>query len=357
MKGNGMKGNILWNAEGAKMVQERKPAGSARAAQRALMSAGAIMGAVLLIGIMVAPLGAQTYPNKPIRLILPFPAGGATDILGRLIGTQLAERLGQSVVPENRPGAAGNIGIEAVAKSKPDGYTIGLTSPTIAISPSLYKKLNYDPIKDLAPISLVAQIPNLILIRPGLPVRNLREFVDYARANPGKLNYGTSGMGSSTHLATVLFTGLAKINMVNVQYKGSSQAMIGLMGGEVDLVVIGPPAALQHIQSGKVKPLAVLSDEHLPMLPNVPTIREAGVENAEVTTWYGLLAPAGTPRDIINRLNAEWIKIVAMPDMREKMKNAEVDPMSNTPDQFADFIKKETVRWARVIKEANISID
>jgi tripartite-type tricarboxylate transporter receptor subunit TctC len=290
-------------------------------------------------------------------LILPFPAGGATDILGRLIGTQLSERLGQPVVPENRPGAAGNIGIEAVAKSKPDGYTIGLTSPTIAISPSLYKKLNYDPIKELAPIALVAQIPNLILVRPGLPVKNLREFIEYARANPGKLNYGTSGMGSSTHLATVLFTILAKINMVNVQYKGSNQAMIGLMGGEIDLVVIGPPAAIPHIQSGKVKALAVLSDERLPMLPNVPTIKEAGLENAEVITWYGLLAPAGTPREIVNRLNAEWIKIVAMPDMREKMKNAEVDPMSSTPGQFADFIKKETARWAKVIREANITID
>jgi tripartite-type tricarboxylate transporter receptor subunit TctC len=260
-------------------------------------------------------------------------------------------------VPENRPGAAGNIGIEAVAKSKPDGYTIGLTSPTIAISPSLYKKLNYDPIKELAPISLIAQIPNLILVRPGLPVKNLTEFIDYARANPGKLNYGTSGMGSSTHLATVLFTILAKINMVNVQYKGSNQAMIGLMGGEVDLVVIGPPAAIQHIQSGKVKALAVLSDERLPMLPTVPTIREGGIENSEVITWYGLLAPAGTPQDIINRLNAEWIKIAAMPDTREKMKNAEVDPMTSTPEKFAEFIKAETTRWAKVIKEANISLD
>lgn len=322
------------------------------------ITAALVIAVVLLLtGALFAPLSAQTYPNKPIRLILPFPAGGATDILGRLIATKLAERLGQPVVPENRPGAAGNIGTEAAAKSKPDGYTIVLTTPTITISPSLYKKLSYDPIKDLAPISLVAQIPNLILVRPGLPVKNIKEFIEYAKVHPGKLNYGTSGQGSSTHLATVLFGSLAKINLVNVQYKGSNQAMIGLMGGEVDLVVIGPPAAMQHVQSGKVKPLAVLSDERLPMLPNVPTIKEAGLDNCEVTTWYGLLAPAGTPRDIVNRLNAEWLKVVAMPDTKEKMKNAEVDPMSSTPDQFANFIKKETIRWAKVIKENNITID
>ena len=317
-----------------------------------------LLGALLLAGAMIAPLGAQPYPHKPLRLVIPFPGGGGgADYVGRVIGQKLAERLGQPVVIENRPGAAGNIGIELVAKAQADGYTILLTTPSLTISPSLYKKLAYDPVRDLAPISLVAEIPNLFLVRPSLPVTNLKEFVDYARANPGKLNFGGSGIGSSTHLATVLFMSLAKINLVNVTYKGSSQALIGLMGGEVDLVVIGPPAAMPQIQAGRVRVLAVLRNERLPSLPNVPTIKEAGIDHSEVTTWYGLLAPAGTPRDIINRLNADWITIAAMPDTLEKMQIAGVEIMSSTPEQFAELMKAEIARWAKVIKEANISVE
>ena len=241
--------------------------------------------------------------------------------------------------------------------AQPDGYTILLTTPSLTISPRLYKKLNYDPVRDLAPISLVAEIPNLFLVRSSLPVKSLREFVDYARANPGKLNFGGSGIGSSTHLATVLFMSLAKVNLVNVTYKGSAQALIGMLGGEIDVIVIGPTAAMPQIQAGKVRALAVLRNERLPSLPNVPTIKEAGIENSEVTTWYGVLAPAGTPRDIINRLNAEWIRIAAMPDTLEKMQNAGVETMSGTPEQFAELIKAEIARWAKVIKDANLSIE
>ena len=322
------------------------------------MNCSAVKGAVLLIGAMIAPLGAQTYPGKPVRLIIPFPAaGGGADYVGRVIAQKLAERLGQPVVTENRPGAAGNIGIELAAKARPDGYTILLTTPSITISPSLYKKLNYDASKDLAPIALVAEIPNLFIVRPSLPVNSLKEFVEYAKAHPGQLNFGGSGIGSSTHLATVLFMSLAKINLVNVTYKGSSQALIGLMGGEVDLVVIGPPAAMPQIQAGRVRVLAVLRNERLPSLPNVPTIKEAGIDHSEVTTWYGLLAPAGTPRDIINRLNADWITIAAMPDTLEKMQIAGVEIMSSTPEQFAELMKAEIARWAKVIKEANISVE
>ena len=353
-----MNGTAWWNAQGGKAVQPHQPAGHGQAAQRIRMTAGTIMGAVILIGAMIAPLCAQTYPGKPLRLIIPFPGGGGgADYVGRVIGQKLAERLGQPVVIENRPGAAGNIGIELVAKAQPDGYTLLLTTPSLTISPSLYKKLNYDPVRDLAPISLVAEIPNLFLVRPSLPVRSLKEFVDYARANPGKLNFGGSGIGSSTHLATVLFMSLAKVNLVNVTYKGSAQALIGMLGGEIDVIVIGPTAAMPQIQAGKVRALAVLRNERLPSLPNVPTIKEAGIDNSEVTTWYGILAPAGTPRDIINRLNAEWIRIAAMPDTLEKMQNAGVETMSGTPEQFAELIKAEIARWAKVIKEANVSIE
>ncbi len=339
-------------------ARSNNPPGHAQASQRVRTITGTIICAVLLSGATIAPLSAQPYPHKPLRLIIPFPGGGGgADYVGRVIGQKLAERLGQPVVIENRPGAAGNIGIEMAAKAQPDGYTIVLTTPSISISPSLYKKLAYDPVRDLAPISLVAEIPNLFLVRPSLPVTNLREFVDYARANPGKLNFGGSGIGSSTHLATVLFMSLAKVNLVNVTYKGSAQALIGMLGGEIDVIVIGPTAAMPQIQAGRVRALAVLRNERLPSLPNVPTIKEAGVDNSEVTTWYGILAPAGTPRDIINRLNAEWIRIAAMPDTLEKMQNAGVETLSGTPEQFAALIKAEIARWAKVIKDANLSIE
>jgi tripartite-type tricarboxylate transporter receptor subunit TctC len=353
MKRNVMNRKTLQNSSEAKTARdERSPA-----IQRALMTAAVIVVAVLLSAATAAPLGAQTYPNRPIRFILPFPPGGATDILGRIIGQKFAERLGQPVVPENRPGGAGNIGLEATANAKPDGYTIVLTVQTIAISPSLFKKLNYDPVKDFAPITLVGQIPNVVVVRPALPVKNLKELVAYAKANPKKLNYGSGGTGNANHLVFELLKNLTQIDIVHVPYKGVNQAMIGLMGGEVDMVSIGPPAALPHIQAGKVRPLAVLQKERVPTLPDVQTSREAGVENFEVVSWYGILAPAATPRDIINRLNAEWLKIAAMPDTKAKMESAGVEPLSSTPEQFADFIKTETVRWSKVIKEANLSVD
>ena len=317
----------------------------------------AILIAFFLAGAMAAPLGAQTYPNKPVRLVLPFPPGGATDILGRIVGQALAERLGQPVVPENRPGSGSNIGIEIVAKAKPDGYTLLLAATPLAISPSLYKKLNFDTIKDLAPISLVGQIPNILVVRPALPVKTLKEFVAYAKAHPGKANYGSSGIGAPPHLAGELLRSLAKIDIVHVPYKGANQAMIGLMSGEVDMVVIGTPAALPQIQADKVRALAVLHDERLPSLPGVPTAKEAGIDHFVVTSWYGILAPSGTPRDIVNRLNAEWLKIAALPDTKEKMEKAGVDPLSSTPEKVAEFVKAETARWGKVIRESNVTID
>jgi tripartite-type tricarboxylate transporter receptor subunit TctC len=326
-------------------------------AKRVLLAGGVIAVAVLLVAALAAPVGAQTYPNKPIRFILPFPPGGATDILGRIIGQKLSERLGQPVVADNRPGGAGNIGLEATAKARPDGYTIVLTVQTIAISPSLFKKLNYDPAKDFAPITLVGQIPNVVVVRPALPIKSLKELVEYARTNPRKLNFGSGGTGNANHLVFELLKNLTNTDLVHVPYKGVNQAMIGLMAGEVDMVSIGPPAALPHIHAGKVRALAVLQKERVPTLPDVPTAKEAGIENFEVVSWYGILAPAGTPPDIVNRLNAEWIKIAAMPDTKEKMQSAGVGPLSSTPEQFADFIKAETVRWAKVIKEANLSVD
>jgi tripartite-type tricarboxylate transporter receptor subunit TctC len=325
--------------------------------RRTLLTAPALFLTLALMGAMAAPLGAQTYPSKPVRFILPFPPGGPTDILGRIIGQKLADRLGQPFVPENRPGSGGNIGIELATQAKPDGYTIVLTTSTLAISPSLYKKMNYDPVKDLAPISLVAEIPNVLCVRSGLPVTNLKELIAYAKTNPSKINYGTGGVGTSVHFANEIFKSLTKIDTVHVPYKGTTLAMLGLVAGEVDMIVIAVPQALPHLQAGKARALAVLSNKRVPTIPDVPTTREAGVDNFELTTWYGILAPAGTPRDIIARLNAEWVKVAAMPDTRDKIHKAGLEPQSSTPEHFSEFLKAEIVRYGKIAKEANLSVE
>jgi tripartite-type tricarboxylate transporter receptor subunit TctC len=354
-----VKGNVMngWGAVQNGFDHRVKCFGRGMAARGAMTMICAMTFAILLAGATVAPLCAQTYPSRPVRFILPFPPGGPTDILGRLLGQKLAERLGQPVVPENKPGAGANIGLEIGAKARPDGYTLTLASPSLSISPTLYKKLNYDSVKDFAPIGLVAEIPNVLLVRPDLPIKTLKELVDYAKANPGKVNFGSGGIGTSNHLASELLKNLAKVDIVHVPYKGSNQAMIGMMAGEVTMVVVGLPPAQAQIQAGKVRALAVLSEQRLPSLPAVPTSREAGIDNFEVTTWYGILAPAGTPRDIVNRLNGELVKIIAVPDTKEKMQSAGFEPMTSTPEQFGEFVKTEIVRWGKVIRDANLSID
>ena len=300
----------------------------------------------------------QAWPAKPLRLVIPFPgAGGAADVTGRIAGQKLSEALGQPVVIENRPGGGGNIGIETVAKSAPDGYTLLVCAPSLTISPSLYSKLGYDPLKDFAPVTLLAEVPNVITIRQSLPANNLKEFIDYGRANPGKLNFGTSGLGTATHLASVLFLGQTGVKGVNVVYKGSSQALVAMIGNEVDLVVIGPPAALPHIQAGRVKALAVMRATRLASMPQVPTTREAGVANTEVITWYGLLAPAGTPRAIVNRLNDIWAKAAATPELRDKMQSSGSEIITTTPEQFSTMIRAEVPQWRKVITEANLKLE
>jgi tripartite-type tricarboxylate transporter receptor subunit TctC len=354
MEKNVLQGQILWNAEGGKATRESKPAGRDQAAQRPLMTAGAIVGAILLIGAMVAPLCAQSYPNKPIRLIVPM-VGGTVDVLGRIIAQKLAEQLGQPVVVENRGGAGGNIGTEVVANARPDGYTILLCHPSLTISPSLYNKLNYDPIKDFAPISMVAEMPYAFLTLPSAPFKNLKELVEYAKANPRKLNFGSAGIGSVGHLTLELLKSLAKIDIVHVPYKGGAGMMVGLMGGEVDIVNIGVPGAWSQIQAGKIRALAVFSKKRALSLPNVPTAIEAGYDDLVMPGWYGLLAPAGTPRDIVNRLHSDWVKIAAMSDTKELMQKAGFEAVSDTPEQFSEFIKAETGRCGKIIKEANIT--
>ena len=297
---------------------------------------------------------AQTYPAKTVRVIFPFPPGGPTDLLGRAVAQKLSDQTGQQFIADTRPGAGGNLGLELAAKAPPDGYTIVLSSPLVAISPSLYAKLNYDPAKDLAPISQIAVIQNVLLVHPSVPAKTLKELIALARRSPGKFSFGSGGVGTTTHLAPELLQSLTGIKMVHVPYKGSGQALVGMIGGEVDMLIMAAPAAASQIQAGRARALAVLSAQRAVVIPNVPTAAEAGLENFEVPIWYGILAPAATPREIITRLNGELTKALSSPDLKERLGAAGIEPRTSTPEEFAAFIRSETVRYAKVIKDAGI---
>lgn len=312
---------------------------------------------VLLFTVPTTAALAQAYPVKPIRMILPFPPGGPTDITGRAIAQKLSEQVGQTVVPENRAGAAGNLGLELGAKAPPDGYTITLTAPPLTVSPSLYAKLNYDAVRDFAPVSLVAAIQNIMVVHTSVPANNVKEFIALARRNPGKLNFSSSGAGSTNHLATELLKGRFKLNMVHVPFKGSGPALVALMSGEVDMGTMAVPGAIPIVRANKLRPLAVLSERREPALPEVPTMKESGVDDFVVPIWYGILAPAGTPREIVNRLNSEIHKALASADLKQRLANSGVEPLVSTPEHFAEFIKSEIVRYAKVIKDAGIKVE
>jgi len=298
----------------------------------------------------------EAWPARPIRFILPFPPGGGTDILGRLIAERLSAHLGQPVVTENRGGAGGNVGAEAAARSAPDGYTIVLVAPSLAISPTLYSKINYDPVKDFAPVSLVATVPNVMITQPSMPGQ-LQEFIAVAKSKPGALNFGSGGAGTSNHLAGELFNLVTETKLVHVPYKGVNLAMQDVLAGNVHLVFIGIPAAAPHIKAGKLKALALVAPQRSSALPDVPTVAEAGLRDFEVTTWYGVLAPAGTSRSIVNRLNGELLKIMHSPELKEKLAATGTDPLTSTPEEFAAYIKREIAKWGDVIRKAGVKAD
>jgi tripartite-type tricarboxylate transporter receptor subunit TctC len=311
----------------------------------------------LVLSLLVAAWSvaaiAQTFPAKTIRLILPFPPGGPSDILGRAVAQKLTEQMGQPVITDNRAGAGGNLGLELTAKAPPDGYTLVLSSPLIALSPSLYSKLNYEQ-KDLAPVSLVALIQNVVLVHPSVPAKNLKDLVQIARASPGKLNYGSGGVGTTTHLAPELFMSMTKTKLVHVPYKGSGLALLGLISGQVDVLVMAVPAAAAQVEAGKARALAIVSEKRATPLPNVPTAKEAGFENFVVDIWYGILAPSGTPQNVVSRLNTELNKTLGSAELKDKLIAAGIQPTGGTPEQFASFIRSETARYAKVIKDAGI---
>lgn len=317
----------------------------------------AVLAGLMLAGLPAALAQAQSYPNRPVRLILPFPPGGGTDILGRMFAQKLGESLGQQVIPDNRPGAGGNLGAEYASRQPPDGYTLVLCSPSISISPSLYKKLNYDPIKDLAPISLVASIPNLLVVHPSVPAKTLKDFVALARKNPGKLNFGSGGAGTTNDLGARFFIAENKVNMVVIPHKGVNQAQIALLSGEVDVLVIGTAAAAPYVKAGKLRALAALGNKRDSEVPDVPTVAEAGLPWFTVDTWYGVLAPAATPRELINRLNSEVVKVLKDPATRKLFTSRGTDPLTSTPDEFARFIKSEAERWGKVVRASGATAD
>jgi len=295
----------------------------------------------------------QPFPSRTVRLILPFPPGGPTDILGRSIAQKLSDQMGHQVVADNRPGAGGNVGLEVAAKSPPDGYTMVLSSSVIALAPSLYAKLNYQQ-KDLAPLSLVAEIRNVLLVHPSVPAKSVKELIALARKNPDQLNYGSGGVGTTTHLTPELIMSITKTRMTHVPYKGSGLALIGLVGGHVDVLIMAVPAAAEQVKAGKVRALMIMSNERHPVLPGVPSARDEGVENYVVRLWYGILTASGTPPNLITRLNSEIVKAMHSPDLSKRLVEAGVEPLTSTPEEFARFIAAETPRYAKIVKDANI---
>ncbi|KLR58749.1 tripartite tricarboxylate transporter substrate binding protein [Diaphorobacter sp. J5-51] len=306
------------------------------------------------------PLGAlaQNFPTKPITIIVPFSAGGTTDILARIVGQGLTTELGQSVVVDNKPGAGGNIGGSLAAKAAADGYTLFMgTVGTHAINQSLYKKMPFDPVKDFAPLSRVATVPNLLVAHPSQPFKTVKEMIAYAKANPGKITYGSPGSGASPHVSGELFKSMTGTDLLHIPYKGSAPAMTDLLGGQTSVMFDNMPSAIQHVRSGKLRPIAVTTAKRSPELPDVPTIAEAGVPGYEATSWFGMFAPAGTPKPVLDKLHAALIKVLNQADVKKKIAEQGGDVVAETPAQFAAFIQAESVKWGKVVKESGATAD
>ena len=315
--------------------------------------------AVLALMLATAGASAQGYPTKPIRLVVPYPAGGPLDIMARAIGQKLTEAWKQPVVVDNRAGAGGNIGADFVAKSAPDGYTLLMGAvATHAINPSLYSKIPYDPVKDFAPVALVAQVPNILVVNPAVPAKTVSELIALARAKPGTLNFGSGSTGSTGHLAGELFNTMAGVKMVHIPYKGAAPATADLLGGQVQLMFDNLASALPNVKAGKLRALAVTTLARSAAIPGLPTIAESGLAGFDLTTWFGLLVPAGTPPEIVARLNAEIVRALDAKDMRERLEKMGAEPLSNnTPEHFAAFIRSEAAKYARVVKDSGAKVE
>ncbi len=307
---------------------------------------------------LVAGAAAQDYPSKPIRLIVPFPPGGGNDTMARTVGHQLTAALGQQVVIDNRAGAGGIIGAETAAKAAPDGYTLFLGGVgSHGINPNLRAKLPYDPVRDFAPVSLIASAPLILVVHPSVPVKSVKELIQLAKAKPGQLNFASNGAGGSSHLAAEMFKMMTATDMVHVPYKGLSPALTDLLSGQVQLMFSSTVAILPQVRAGRLRSLALTSARRVPALPDVPTVAESGVAGYETASWYGVLAPAGTPQPIVDRLNREIVRIVQLPEVRERLAAEGAEPVGNSPGEFVAYIKRELARWATVIRQARIQPD
>ncbi|MEK6592994.1 MAG: tripartite tricarboxylate transporter substrate binding protein [Pseudomonadota bacterium] len=312
---------------------------------------------VLLLAPLTSSAVAQGYPTKPIRIIVAYTPAGTTDILARIIGQKMSESWGQPVIVENRAGAAGNIGTELAAKATPDGYTLIMgTAGTHGINVSLYRKLSWHSLKDFAPVSLVAMVPNIMVVNNSLPVKNVRELIAYAKANPGKLSYGSPGNGSTAHLSMELFKNMTATNLVHIPYKGSAGVLADVMGGQIAVTIDNMPVYLPQVKAGKIRALAVSPAKRSSAAADIPTIAESGVPGYDSGAWFGLLAPAGTPKAIVDKLSAETARILGLPDVSKRISELGAEPVGSTPAQFTAFIKTEIAKWAKVIKDANVEL-
>ena len=313
---------------------------------------------VWLAGVAAFDASAQSYPAKPVRIVLGFPPGGASDILMRFVGARLTDSLGQPIVYDNRPGAGGNVAGEIVAKSPPDGYTLLMGNNAIlATNASLYKNMSFDPVKDLAPVALIASQPNILVVHPSLPVNTVKEFIAFARSRPGQLNYASSGNGLAAHLAGELFKTMTRTNMVHIPYKGAGPALVDTLSGQCQVMFATAVSVQPYLQSGRLRPLAVTTATRSRNFPALPSVAEAGVPGFEATSWHGLVAPAGTPQAVITRLNGEINKVLQQPDIRDRLAKQGADVASGTPQQFAAYIRAEIPKWAKVIKDSGAHAD
>jgi len=314
---------------------------------------------LVLVGITSSvPATAQQYPARPIRMLIGFPPGGGTDIVGRIVAQKLSENLGQQIIAENRGGATGMVAAELAARAAPDGYTIMMAHiAAMSILPSLYPKMAYDTAKDFAPITLAGIGPNLLVVHPSLPVRSVKDLIALAKARPGQLHYASPGNGSVQHLSGELFKLQAKVDMLHIPYKGSGQSIVDLIAGHVQLNFDAVPVVLGHARQGRLRALAVTSAQRSALLPDIPTVSESGVAGFDMSTWWGLVAPSAVSKDIVAKLHAETVKALKMSEVRERLGGVGAEPGGNTPDQFGAFIRSETAKYARVVKDANIKID
>jgi len=314
--------------------------------------------AALLLGCLPMAVVAQgAYPTKPIRMIVPYPPGGPTDVLGRIVAQKLSESLGQQVVVENRPGASGMIGSELVAKAAPDGYTLLTNASIHVINPSLYPKMNFDVLRDFAPVSLIAQVPLILVVNPALPVKSVSELIALGKAQPNRLNFASSGNAAAPHLAGESFKIATGMQMQHVPYKGSAPAVADLMGGQVQLMFDSMPSAMPHVKSGKIRALAVTTAKRSPTVPDLPTVAESGVPGFDISTWYGVWAPAGTPKDIVNKVAAEMAKVLQQPAVRERLAALGAEPAGNTPEEFAAYCQSELAKWSRIVRQSGAKAD